>query len=199
MCARSHLAPVNYQDTSLLLYVLGKFPSEHGTHTCLHTEMRLLPYFTILHREQCRPGISVRSSLADSFLFLQCWLRGSTSRGHSSSTSRPIGSNSATVRAAASTALRTAALSPKSNGSSPTDRPFTRYSSKLPLTHETVFRCLSTQIPDLRLLFPNGSLWFPPFSNERHRHDVHGAVYRCRLRSALGTVLSKEVHVKAGM
>ncbi|XP_017771587.1 PREDICTED: Down syndrome cell adhesion molecule-like protein Dscam2 [Nicrophorus vespilloides] len=53
------------------------------------------------------------------------------------------------------------------------------------------------QIPDLRLLFPNGSLIFPPFSSDRYRHDVHAAIYRCRLRSSLGSVLSKDVHVKA--
>lgn len=54
------------------------------------------------------------------------------------------------------------------------------------------------QIQDLRVIFPNGSLIFPPFPNDRYRHDVHAAVYRCRLRSSIGTVLSREVHVKAG-
>jgi hypothetical protein len=53
-------------------------------------------------------------------------------------------------------------------------------------------------VPELRLLFPNGSLVFPPFPNERYRHDVHAALYRCKLKSALGTVVSREVHVKAG-
>ncbi|KAJ3636867.1 hypothetical protein MTP99_000372 [Tenebrio molitor] len=53
------------------------------------------------------------------------------------------------------------------------------------------------QVPELRLLFPNGSLVFPPFPNERYRHDVHAALYRCKLKSALGTVVSREVHVKA--
>ncbi|XP_065168013.1 cell adhesion molecule Dscam1 isoform X4 [Atheta coriaria] len=53
------------------------------------------------------------------------------------------------------------------------------------------------QIPDLRLLFPNGSMVFPPFPSDRYRHDVHTAMYRCRLRSTLGSVLSRDVHVKA--
>ncbi|KAG5879290.1 hypothetical protein JTB14_004573 [Gonioctena quinquepunctata] len=53
------------------------------------------------------------------------------------------------------------------------------------------------QVPDLRLLFPNGSLVFPPFSNDRYRHDVHAAIYRCRLKSSLGVVVSREIHVKA--
>ncbi|XP_063908088.1 cell adhesion molecule Dscam1 isoform X3 [Zophobas morio] len=53
------------------------------------------------------------------------------------------------------------------------------------------------QVPELRLLFPNGSLVFPPFPNERYRHDVHATLYRCKLKSALGTVISREVHVKA--
>lgn len=63
-------------------------------------------------------------------------------------------------------------------------------------------RCFSAttrfQIPELRLLYPNGTLVFPPFPSELYRHDVHAALYRCRLRSALGTVLSRDVHVKAG-
>lgn len=54
------------------------------------------------------------------------------------------------------------------------------------------------QISDLRLLYPNGSLVFPPFSSDRYRHEVHAAVYRCRLRSPLGILISREVHVKAG-
>ncbi|XP_060519429.1 cell adhesion molecule Dscam2 isoform X3 [Cylas formicarius] len=55
------------------------------------------------------------------------------------------------------------------------------------------------QIPDLRLLFPNGSLIFPPFSNDRYRHDIHAALYRCKLKSMLGIVISREVHAKAVM
>ncbi|KAK9708597.1 hypothetical protein QE152_g27126 [Popillia japonica] len=53
------------------------------------------------------------------------------------------------------------------------------------------------QISDLRLLLPNGSLYFPPFSSERYRHDIHSTVYKCRLQSSLGVVLSRDVHVKA--
>ncbi|CAH1168788.1 unnamed protein product [Phyllotreta striolata] len=53
------------------------------------------------------------------------------------------------------------------------------------------------QVSELRLLFPNGSLVFPPFANDRYRHDVHAALYRCRLKSALGVVVSRDVHVKA--
>ncbi|KAF5303662.1 hypothetical protein FQA39_LY09909 [Lamprigera yunnana] len=54
------------------------------------------------------------------------------------------------------------------------------------------------KVPELRLLYPNGTLVFPPFPNEQYRHDIHAALYRCRLRSTLGSVLSREVHVKAG-
>nr|XP_022920801.1 Down syndrome cell adhesion molecule-like protein Dscam2 isoform X2 [Onthophagus taurus] len=53
------------------------------------------------------------------------------------------------------------------------------------------------QIPELRQIFPNGSLYFPPFPSDRYRHDVHSALYKCKLQSALGTVLSRDVHVKA--
>ncbi|XP_031340632.1 Down syndrome cell adhesion molecule-like protein Dscam2 isoform X2 [Photinus pyralis] len=53
------------------------------------------------------------------------------------------------------------------------------------------------QVPELRLLYPNGTLVFPPFPNELYRQHIHAALYRCRLRSTLGSVLSKEVQVKA--
>ncbi|XP_066249434.1 cell adhesion molecule Dscam1 isoform X1 [Euwallacea similis] len=53
------------------------------------------------------------------------------------------------------------------------------------------------QVPNVRLIFPNGSLVFPPFGKEQYRHDTHTATYRCKLKSTLGVVYSREVHVKA--
>ncbi|XP_066154117.1 cell adhesion molecule Dscam1 isoform X2 [Euwallacea fornicatus] len=56
---------------------------------------------------------------------------------------------------------------------------------------------LVQQVPNVRLIFPNGSLIFPPFGKEQYRHDTHTATYRCKLKSTLGVVYSREVHVKA--
>lgn len=53
-------------------------------------------------------------------------------------------------------------------------------------------------IPEIRIPHANGTLYFPPFTADRYRHDVHSATYRCRLRSSLGMVLSREVQVRAG-
>ncbi|XP_069681625.1 cell adhesion molecule Dscam1 isoform X3 [Periplaneta americana] len=53
------------------------------------------------------------------------------------------------------------------------------------------------QIPDLRLVHPNGSLVFPPFPAEHYRHDIHTALYRCRARNQMGQILSRDVHVRA--
>uniref|UniRef100_A0A1B0B430 Uncharacterized protein n=1 Tax=Glossina palpalis gambiensis TaxID=67801 RepID=A0A1B0B430_9MUSC len=44
----------------------------------------------------------------------------------------------------------------------------------------------------------NGSLMFYPFSAEKYRHEVHATVYRCKLRNLVGTVLSREIHVRGG-
>ncbi|XP_065344124.1 cell adhesion molecule Dscam1 isoform X3 [Cloeon dipterum] len=49
----------------------------------------------------------------------------------------------------------------------------------------------------LRLLHPNGTLELPPFPADRLRHDVHSALYRCRASNHLGTILSRDVHVRA--
>ncbi|XP_065344295.1 cell adhesion molecule Dscam2-like [Cloeon dipterum] len=37
----------------------------------------------------------------------------------------------------------------------------------------------------------------PPFPADRLRHDVHSALYRCRASNHLGTILSRDVHVRA--
>ncbi|XP_036340478.1 Down syndrome cell adhesion molecule-like protein Dscam2 [Rhagoletis pomonella] len=42
----------------------------------------------------------------------------------------------------------------------------------------------------------NGSLMFYPFTAEKYRHEVHATVYRCKLRNLVGTILSREVHVR---
>ncbi|XP_039451680.1 cell adhesion molecule Dscam2-like [Culex pipiens pallens] len=45
---------------------------------------------------------------------------------------------------------------------------------------------------------PNGSLIFYPFTADKFRHEIHSTVYRCKLKNLVGTILSREVHVKGG-
>ncbi|XP_037045508.1 Down syndrome cell adhesion molecule-like protein Dscam2 isoform X1 [Bradysia coprophila] len=49
---------------------------------------------------------------------------------------------------------------------------------------------------DMVYSLSNGSLIFYPFSGEKYRHEIHSTVYRCKLRNLVGTVLSREVHVR---
>ncbi|KAG8200003.1 hypothetical protein JTE90_006241 [Oedothorax gibbosus] len=49
----------------------------------------------------------------------------------------------------------------------------------------------------IRHLRPDGSLVFPPFSAEDFRQGVHDAVYRCAATNSVGSILSREVHIKA--
>ncbi|GIY65589.1 down syndrome cell adhesion molecule-like protein Dscam2 [Caerostris darwini] len=44
---------------------------------------------------------------------------------------------------------------------------------------------------------PDGSLVFPPFAAEDFRQGVHDAVYRCVASNIVGSIISREVHVKA--
>ncbi|CAN7986538.1 unnamed protein product, partial [Ixodes hexagonus] len=53
-------------------------------------------------------------------------------------------------------------------------------------------------VPGLRRTRPDGALEFFPFRGEDYRQDVHAAVYRCRAANALGTISSRNVHIKAG-
>jgi hypothetical protein len=54
------------------------------------------------------------------------------------------------------------------------------------------------EIPNLRLVHQNGSLVFPPFPAEHYRHDVHTALYRCKAQNPVGSIVSRDVHVRAG-
>lgn len=49
-----------------------------------------------------------------------------------------------------------------------------------------------------RQLLGNGTLYFPPFLVQDFRAEVHNARYRCRATSSVGTVLSREVTLRAG-
>ncbi|PRD35196.1 UNVERIFIED_CONTAM: Dscam2 [Trichonephila clavipes] len=52
-------------------------------------------------------------------------------------------------------------------------------------------------LPGLRHIRHDGALVFPPFSPEDYRADVHAAVYRCIVSNSVGTIGSKDVHVRA--
>lgn len=45
----------------------------------------------------------------------------------------------------------------------------------------------------------NGTLYFPPFLGQYYRADVHEGIYRCRASNQAGTILSREVHIRAGI
>uniref|UniRef100_A0A182QPB0 Ig-like domain-containing protein n=1 Tax=Anopheles farauti TaxID=69004 RepID=A0A182QPB0_9DIPT len=55
---------------------------------------------------------------------------------------------------------------------------------------------VATTNHELVYTLPNGSLIFYPFSADKFRHEVHSTVYRCKLKNLVGTILSREVHVK---
>ncbi|KFM75223.1 Down syndrome cell adhesion molecule, partial [Stegodyphus mimosarum] len=52
-------------------------------------------------------------------------------------------------------------------------------------------------VTGIRHTRPDGSLVFPPFSAEDFRQGVHDAVYRCVATNIVGSIISREVHVKA--
>ncbi|KAH7952734.1 hypothetical protein HPB49_000865 [Dermacentor silvarum] len=54
-------------------------------------------------------------------------------------------------------------------------------------------------IPGLRHVREHdGALVFSPFRAEDFRQDIHAAVYRCGARNSVGSVVSGDVHVRAG-
>jgi hypothetical protein len=54
-------------------------------------------------------------------------------------------------------------------------------------------------ISDVHLqVLPNGNLVFPPFRAEDYRQEVHAQVYVCLGRNSVGSVHSRDVHVRAG-
>ncbi|XP_044594739.1 Down syndrome cell adhesion molecule-like protein Dscam2 [Cotesia glomerata] len=54
-----------------------------------------------------------------------------------------------------------------------------------------------TAVPGLRQLLGNGTLYFPPFLAQDFRAEVHNARYRCRASNSVGTVLSRQVTLRA--
>ncbi|XP_077560634.1 cell adhesion molecule Dscam1-like [Haemaphysalis longicornis] len=57
----------------------------------------------------------------------------------------------------------------------------------------------SPDIPGLRhVRAQDGALVFSPFRAEDFRQDIHAAVYRCGARNSVGSIVSGDVHVRAG-
>jgi len=58
-----------------------------------------------------------------------------------------------------------------------------------------------TPVPDVPLLrqdMSNGTLALLPFPPAMYRQDVHSSVYRCLATNDVGTIVSRDVHVRAG-
>jgi hypothetical protein len=47
-------------------------------------------------------------------------------------------------------------------------------------------------------ILPNGNLVFPPFRAEDYRQEVHAQVYACLAKNQVGSIISRDVHVRAG-
>ncbi|GAB6024304.1 hypothetical protein CHUAL_008996 [Chamberlinius hualienensis] len=52
-------------------------------------------------------------------------------------------------------------------------------------------------IPELRTIYPNGSLHFLSFKAEIYRHDIHSTIYRCLASNTIGTIISRDVKIRA--
>ncbi len=48
-------------------------------------------------------------------------------------------------------------------------------------------------------MLASGALVFPPFRAEDYRQEVHAQTYICLARNSVGTIHSRDVHVRAGM
>ena len=53
-------------------------------------------------------------------------------------------------------------------------------------------------VPGLRQVLANGNLVFPPFQAEDYRQEVHAQVYACLAKNQFGSIISRDVHVRAG-
>ncbi|GIY88836.1 down syndrome cell adhesion molecule-like protein Dscam2 [Caerostris darwini] len=54
-------------------------------------------------------------------------------------------------------------------------------------------------VPGLRYTRPDGTLVFLPFKRNDYRQDVHDTVCQCLASNSIGSIISREVHVKGGM
>jgi hypothetical protein len=44
----------------------------------------------------------------------------------------------------------------------------------------------------------SGSLVFPPFRAEDYKQEVHAQIYRCVARNSAGSIVSRDIHARAG-
>ncbi|XP_037088022.1 Down syndrome cell adhesion molecule-like protein Dscam2, partial [Pollicipes pollicipes] len=54
-------------------------------------------------------------------------------------------------------------------------------------------------VPGLRQVFANGTINFLPFRAEDYRQEIHAQVYRCLATNSEGSVVSRDVHVRAAV
>ncbi|XP_037024236.1 Down syndrome cell adhesion molecule-like protein Dscam2 isoform X37 [Bradysia coprophila] len=52
-------------------------------------------------------------------------------------------------------------------------------------------------VPGLRQVLSNGNLVFPPFRAEDYRQEVHAQVYACLAKNQFGSIISRDVNVRA--
>ncbi len=50
----------------------------------------------------------------------------------------------------------------------------------------------------LKQVEEDGTLQFPPFDAADFRAEVHSNIYRCRATNSVGSILSPEIHLRAG-
>jgi len=50
----------------------------------------------------------------------------------------------------------------------------------------------------VRQVLPNGTIHFPPFRTSFYRPDVHHQIYVCIASNPVGTIRSRDIHVRAG-
>lgn len=53
-------------------------------------------------------------------------------------------------------------------------------------------------VPTVRELYPNGTMYFPPFAVSYYRPDIHDQVYVCIAVNSVGKIRSRDIHVRAG-
>lgn len=58
---------------------------------------------------------------------------------------------------------------------------------------------LAENIRAHRQILQNGTLLFPPFAGTYYRADVHETIYRCKVSNQAGAILSRDVHISAGI
>lgn len=78
--------------------------------------------------------------------------------------------------------------------------PFILFSSYLSihwLPQKTIFFNFPSFF-QIRHILENGSLYFPKFDATAFRQDVHWTVYKCIASNAGGTIISRDLSIKAG-